>query len=117
MQQMNDIKQKRCSKCEKTLPITDFGRRRVSKDGHRGQCKECVRRYEAEYQDHYRHLPKGQRRGDRQPIGKYRVCSTCKVRKDYSEFRPRANTPSGIDYSCRECTSKKEWEKYSKKFD
>lgn len=36
---------KRCHKCGKEKPLEDFARRSAAKDGHQGQCKECVRSY------------------------------------------------------------------------
>ena len=37
----------------------------------------------------------------------YRVCSTCKVEKKYSEFNRHKNQPHGFGYSCKECLAKK----------
>ena len=31
-------KQKRCSKCNETKPLTEFHKKRDMKDGHRGRC-------------------------------------------------------------------------------
>ena len=37
----------------------------------------------------------------------YRVCSTCKVEKKYSEFNRHKNQPHGFGYLCKECLAKK----------
>ena len=37
----------------------------------------------------------------------YRVCSTCKVEKKYSEFNRHKNQPHGFGYCCKECLAKK----------
>tara|TARA_R110002096_G_scaffold44342_6_gene119198 strand:+ start:123 stop:671 length:549 start_codon:yes stop_codon:yes gene_type:complete len=33
---------KKCSKCGEVKPLTDFGKRKDSKDGRRCQCKSCI---------------------------------------------------------------------------
>lgn len=37
---------KKCSKCKKELPITEFTKSRYSKDGYRYQCKSCNQAYQ-----------------------------------------------------------------------
>jgi len=37
----------------------------------------------------------------------YRVCSTCKVEKKYSEFNRHKSQPHGFGYCCKECLAKK----------
>lgn len=34
---------KKCSRCLRALPITEFGRRAKNRDGHKGACKQCDR--------------------------------------------------------------------------
>jgi len=36
---------KRCSKCGETKPVSDFGRRKASKDGLQIWCKKCTNGY------------------------------------------------------------------------
>lgn len=40
---MNSIRTKTCSKCESTLPISQFNADKKNKDGHCGRCKDCKR--------------------------------------------------------------------------
>lgn len=42
------VKTKVCSKCGRELPITEFALNKKSKDGHIGQCKDCVNAYQRE---------------------------------------------------------------------
>jgi len=35
--------EKRCSTCKKSLPYSSFTRRKTSKDGYLGRCRECVK--------------------------------------------------------------------------
>lgn len=37
-----------CKKCGRELPITKFSLNKASKDGHVGQCKDCVNAYQRE---------------------------------------------------------------------
>jgi len=40
---------KRCTNCGETKPLTEFGKHRLSKDGHAYRCKECARKHSKEY--------------------------------------------------------------------
>lgn len=42
---MEEPKTKVCSKCGRELPITEFALNKKCKDGHIGQCKDCVNKY------------------------------------------------------------------------
>lgn len=37
-----------CKKCGRELPITEFALNKTSKDGHVGQCKDCLNAYQRE---------------------------------------------------------------------
>lgn len=37
-----------CKKCGRELPITEFALNKTSKDGHVGQCKNCINAYQRE---------------------------------------------------------------------
>lgn len=45
---MEEPKTKVCSKCGRELPITDFAKSSSCKDGHVGQCRDCVNAYQRE---------------------------------------------------------------------
>lgn len=45
---MEQPKTKVCSKCGRELPITKFALNKTCKDGHIGQCKDCVNTYQRE---------------------------------------------------------------------
>ena len=40
---------KQCTNCGETKPLTEFGKHRLSKDGHAYRCKECARKHSKEY--------------------------------------------------------------------
>ena len=44
-----EVKTKRCPKCERVLPITQFSNDKSKKDGLRSYCKECTKAYNVEY--------------------------------------------------------------------
>lgn len=43
MEPINEIQTKRCSKCGRELPLTEFHRNASLADGLQKQCKECKR--------------------------------------------------------------------------
>lgn len=49
LRKMEEIKTKRCPKCERFLPITEFNKSKSRKDGLQCYCKECQKAMQAEY--------------------------------------------------------------------
>ena len=117
MQEIKAVEEKICSKCGQNKPVSEFLRRKISKDGYRGQCKECMRRDFLIYNDHIRNLPPEEKPRHKPPMGITRTCRKCHIKKDITEFRKKSENVAGVSYACNDCTSKKEWENYSKKFD
>lgn len=44
------MEMKVCSKCKVEKPVGEFGLRRDSRDGRRGECRECAAAYQRRYQ-------------------------------------------------------------------
>lgn len=44
-----EVKTKRCPKCDRVLPITQFSEDKSKKDGLRSYCKECAKAYNSDY--------------------------------------------------------------------
>jgi hypothetical protein len=42
---------KTCSQCGQEKPLADFARLRRSRDGHRGYCKTCGKKYRDRYRE------------------------------------------------------------------
>ena len=42
---------KKCRVCEKIKKIDDFHKKKSSKDGHRNECKECVKNIQKKYKE------------------------------------------------------------------
>lgn len=49
---MVTILEKQCTKCKRTLPLSQFRKNKNSKDGLKGQCKDCINKYQREYWAH-----------------------------------------------------------------
>ena len=43
------VRAKTCTKCGVEKPLTEFGKHRLSKDGHAYRCKECARKHSNAY--------------------------------------------------------------------
>ena len=115
MQQNAPITQKKCSICGKTKEITEFLPRKTSKDGYRNQCSDCKRKADRDYNNRKRDLPVDEKRTA--PIGVTRKCRTCGIEKDLSHFRVRRGNLHDRAWSCKDCTTKKEWRAYAEKFE
>lgn len=52
---------KKCNKCAKTLPTSQFYKDSSSSDGFLGSCKECAKAYKKEYKNREKNTPKKNR--------------------------------------------------------
>lgn len=43
-----EVKTKRCSKCGRELPVSEFNKRARSADGLQSYCRECIQKYNNE---------------------------------------------------------------------
>ena len=43
-----EVKTKRCQKCGRELPVSDFNKRARSADGLQCYCRECIQKYNKE---------------------------------------------------------------------
>lgn len=67
---------KRCSRCQETLPIDQFGRDPARKDGLKTRCRRCRNAVERESARRRRHGLPQPPRGPETPVGP-RVCVSC----------------------------------------
>lgn len=98
---------KTCTTCLKTLDIDNFPRRKVSKDGRRGQCRKCLR----EYQTKWRHNGAEKPRALEPETSKSLRCTSCHKRKYTSEFNLDSKSVTGYAHRCRSCQSEY-WKDY-----
>ncbi len=45
------MKEKKCKKCERVLPLGEFNKNKTKKDGLQGECKKCVAEYQRKYNE------------------------------------------------------------------
>lgn len=62
------MKTKKCSKCQRILPVDEFYNYVKSKDGLTHHCKHCYRKYRKEKQEHYRQYMENRRQTDNEVI-------------------------------------------------
>ena len=59
---------KKCSKCQKVLPVEEFYKYAKSKDGLTHHCQHCYRKYRKEKQEHYRQYMENRRKTDNEHV-------------------------------------------------
>lgn len=81
-----------CSKCKEEKDITEFKKRKNSKDGHEGVCKKCEK----------------ERIMSREKIVvASKICTQCNKEKDINNFRKNSKSIDGYASMCKECFEKK----------
>ena len=83
---------KQCTKCKEWKELDEFHKNKNAKDGHRNECKECVKEYQKKYRknspDKIKETGKQYRRKNKEKIlengKKYYENTKCK-RKEYAE--------------------------------
>ncbi len=79
-----------CTKCKVKLPLLNFHRQRVSKDGHTTACKECTKK----------------RHTGNYIVVNSKVCSKCKIKLPIYNFNKTKHNKDGHNSHCRSCVSK-----------
>lgn len=95
------LTEKRCSLCKKDLPIEQFGKCSVTKDGYQYYCKSCQKIY---------------RRGRKN----LKQCASCRQYKPRYEYYQSRLTEDGLFDVCKSCCKtyssnspgRKHYEKY-----
>lgn len=59
---------KKCSKCQRILPVEEFYKYVKSKDGLTHHCQHCYKKYRKEKQEHYRQYMENRRKTDNENI-------------------------------------------------
>jgi len=88
-----------CNKCDELKEVSEFFKRKTSKDGYRNDCKVCANKLEFKRKD-----KRKEKRQSREIIteGK-KVCRICELEKDMSEFHIKRGTIDGHRSECKEC--------------
>ena len=99
------MKTKRCNRCRKTKPVSEFYRMTASKDGYQYACKDCFGKT-------YRSSNYKRRRSNRAATtikrtgrGKSarKTCTGCGRMRPLADFCRMAASPDGLAYECRSC--------------
>ncbi|MFD6286887.1 endonuclease VII domain-containing protein [Streptomyces sp. NPDC060205] len=97
------LPEKRCSGCERVLPLAAFARDRNRLDGLQVRCKECVAEYSAA---HYRRRREAEGKVVREkvdvPAG-HKLCRTCGEIKPHGEWHRNASASDGLSTRCKAC--------------
>lgn len=100
--------EKICRVCKISLPAASFNRDKTKSMGIKSICRSC----DSIWQKNYRIT----RNNDRTQIGN-KICGSCLIEKDVSEFNSNKRTNDGLCYCCRQCASKKNQDLYEKNKD
>lgn len=86
---------KKCSKCKQEKQLSEFCKRKTSKDGLDGQCKECKNDNSNKYMEN---LLKA-----KNAVPNKKLCSRCGQEKESSEYYGSKRTPDGLRHICKHC--------------
>jgi len=128
-----------CSKCRIEKPLQDFHKDITAVLGHKPSCKECTKKYSADYairkseelKARQKKVAEKKKELNREKIEKAkkerdeywnnlktRKCARCGVEKDISNFPSRGDRPDRYRATCRGCLQKQQraynqkyWEK------
>ena len=125
-----------CSKCRIEKPLQDFHKDITAVLGHKPSCKECTKKYSADYairkseelKTRHKRVAEKKKEINRLKIEKAkkerdeywnnlktRKCARCGVEKDISNFPSRGDRPDRYRATCRECLQKQQRE-YNQKY-
>lgn len=85
-----------CTNCFIKKDLNLFSKNKLTKDGYKSRCKDCVNKYTREYYKNYKF-------NETNLINKQ--CFTCKKIKSVENFYKRKNK-IGINSNCKKCDSK-----------
>lgn len=95
--------EKRCTGCERGLPVAAFARDKNRSDGLQVRCRECVAAYSAA---HYRRrrevMGKPVREKVNVPVG-HKLCRACGEVKPHNEWHRNATASDGLSTRCKAC--------------
>ncbi|MEU8891971.1 endonuclease VII domain-containing protein [Streptomyces sp. NPDC048442] len=90
---------KKCSTCQRCLPLTAFAANRSRNDGLQTSCRECAAEY---YRQRQEARGKSVREKVEVPAG-HKICRRCGVVKPHSEWDRNVTAPDGLSSRCKVC--------------
>lgn len=100
------IEKKECMKCAKTLERKEFNRRSCNKDGLSNVCKTCYKKSR---------IPTTASIAQPPLTPCLKVCNTCNMSKNISDFRKCAKSNDSHYHRCIACCKPREWTKEKQK--
>lgn len=100
---------KQCTKCMLRKPNDQFGKARRNPQKLQNVCKACTILRQRDWER--KNIEKNLKGID---LSRPQVCRTCKEEKPTSNFYRRANTKSGLDSECAECTKERDKRRYKR---
>jgi hypothetical protein len=100
---------KRCSKCQMTKSLTNFGKNKLATDGYHYWCRTCAAASSARTRHKNRKVASGRRYypGDTAVVAAgHSFCSGCQTAKPVSAFGRNARRKSGLTWYCRVCAKR-----------
>jgi len=87
---------KRCPRCKRDLPRTEFGEQQSRKDGLDSYCRECRRAYQRE-----RQKKNASRNPDEVVVPSEKRCSKCGITRPLSEWSGDRTRSDGLSNHCK----------------
>lgn len=101
-------REKPCTGCEKTKPLSEFHKQSKAKDGRQSRCKDCNR---DDQRDRYRNRTHSLRTAVKPYAENWgesgRRCTGCQVWKVWAKFSRLKQGHNGFNPRCKECVNKK----------
>lgn len=108
---MNDPDSKKCSTCQRVLPVGAFASNRSRPDGLQTNCRECAAEY---YKRRQEARGKAVRVKARVPRG-HKRCPQCEKVKPHSDWERNRSSSDGWASYCRECRAERNRTGYFKR--
>ena len=97
---------KTCTKCAKTLKLTDFPTNTGTKDGRGSQCRECCKAYNRAHKE--RNAPPS-------VTLTHKPCTTCGIDQPIENYSKQIRTRDGHRPNCKVCEKAVNKERYARK--
>ena len=95
-----DILTKVCSRCHRTLPLTEFHRNHTRKDGYQYQCKECQKELA---QAMYKKREEAKQTEQPVEVPATKVCAKCGRELPVENFGHTPKNKNGLKSYCKDC--------------
>ena len=107
----DELALKRCTRCQRDLPLAAFARGVNFRDGLQYRCRECGAEV---YRQRQRARGKKVRERIETPAG-HKHCYTCGETKPHSEWAKASRTKDGLATACRTCMAERGRRSYFKR--